>query len=299
MWIVAGLALICLSFLNWVFPVSREGLAFFHSVFYVSNIVLFEAVCRRCTGKSILLRGLGVLPILLLVVLTFGFGTEIYTRWFGKLFSYQYWGARSFMAVFLPGYFLYSLYLLESVVGSIAIGRRILDRKNYRGLTDSGLTDRRVLTWLFTGVGILCTTLFAVATAKLLGLAPIPDVSAVLFASRVLPAQIGSFGWLVAAIVSCWVFLESLGIILNRRSIFASALAGDFVPLLGLMGASLIQSLVYEFFNLRGELWHYVNFPFQEVGVFGVPILAFVVFWPLHMAILFALYSVFSPREVY
>lgn len=261
-------------------PVSVLGLS--ATLFTLGVILASEGICLRLGAPS--LWSLVVAdPLLLLYILgagaVSGVVMEIVAQWLGKLWVYPYWTAWFYAFLLIPGFAFYWLSIAESYLAVKAV----LDRRR-----EGPRRSRFAVTSGIAGAVTLLASLFlflhwyahhggpalAVTTAT----ADAPPFAYPLLAMAGL------------ALAAQWVLHRQC-----RPSPLAGAEAGYWTPLVAVVGASLILSLVMETQNAVHHHWMYTHFPAAEVALGGVPLTVYAA-WPLQYLVFLLIPSLIRPE---
>lgn len=290
----AGLGLIIASFLYWYVSYGHFTLLVFNFLFYSGNILFFDFLSYHFAGFSLLSprhRHIRLLVQLLLIGFVFGLMLELYVHWFGKLWYYPFWSFGFYLLIFVPGFAYYSLYLIESYLGTKAVIEKFLLHYRRKKLDFRGLKGVFTAAGLIGAIGLGGATVYTV----------LKTTFGTTFEEFVSVTNSPSQGqiplWLLILIsLFIWLVFEFLEYERHESSMLYELFKGNFAPILAVFIAAWISALLYEIFNEPGGLWRYENIPYSEITILNVPILVYLI-WPFHYLPLFSLYRILFKKD--
>lgn len=98
--------------------------------------------------------------------------------------------------------------------------------------------------------------------------------------------------------ISTFFIFEFIGSRQNKRTLTHDILSGNFWPVLFIIIANAIAVITIEFLNGPFQVWIFANWPYDDIRVFNVPIVALLV-WPLQFPVFLSmLRALFPSKEV-
>lgn len=97
---------------------------------------------------------------------------------------------------------------------------------------------------------------------------------------------------------STFCLFEYIGYKQNKQTLTHDILSGNLWPILFIIIANIIAIILIEFVNAPFQVWHFVNWPFDNIRLLSVPVVAFLL-WPLQFPVFLSmLRAMFPSREV-
>ncbi len=288
--LIFGFTLIVASFVYWFIP-GRPHLTLFNALFYVGNILFFDALSHNFSGFS-LLKIKDRRRHFIILGLCFGLLLEFYGNWIGRFWYYPHWDITYYAVIFIPGYAIYSFYLLETYLGTKAVLEHFFKKKQSR-FKEAGWDKWFTALGLGAAAGIGAITTWVIAT--------LPKGAGFWDAFLIYKQRQGNFdNWYLFALIALliWLLLEFLEYKKHETSLLYELIRGNFWPLAALLLAAFVSTVLYEVFNLPGGLWRYAygNVPFENIKLLSFPILVYVG-WPLHYLWAFSLYRLLFKKD--
>ncbi|MGH7245810.1 MAG: hypothetical protein ACREGI_02665, partial [Candidatus Levyibacteriota bacterium] len=168
---LVGFVFILISFLYWLFPSLKiQAVIVFHAFFYIGNILFFDAVSYKLTKFSFFHHRKNVVAVLShLVILAaiFGFVIEFFYRVEGKLWYYPRVSLPLYLVIVLPGFILYTAYILETYFGAKAILEYFFFKHRRRKESFAGLKKIFLVIGVIgaVGIGVMATSMSIITTA--------------------------------------------------------------------------------------------------------------------------------------
>ncbi|MFH1461192.1 MAG: hypothetical protein ABIF84_02115 [Patescibacteria group bacterium] len=295
---VAGIILFFLSYSSFLLPerlVRAEILVFFHAVFDMGIIMVCESMTLKLRKKSLvgtLLKNRKNLISFVAISTLGGIILESVANWSGKLWIYPNFGPIFYLFLFIPIFIVYWLAIVESYLAVKAV----IDykRKGKEIITKPYRFEKRIYNVVgFVGLLLFVLSLLIIyfsylgQSAKFIG--P-EDITFVSDNFRI------SFSMVITLSFAIWFILEFIEHKRKKNSLIKDIVHDYFSPILSIfLGASALAFLM-ETQNLAFPWWLYVNWPYQSLQVFGLPILIFLC-WPLHYVIFLSLFRAFSDED--
>lgn len=288
-----GFFLIVISFFYWTLqPFTNHLLIYANLAFYIGNILLFDAISYNFAGFSLFHSTNSFLKFIMHALLLgglFGLVIEFYYHWLGKLWYYPYWSFSFYLLIFVPGFTVYCLYMVETYLGVKAVLQHFFHHKRKKE-SFVGMKKIFLVSGLLgsLGIGALSVYMFMATTIQgfLNGL--------FLLKTPLLPQVPLSITWILAIFI--WLFFEYVEYERHETSLLFEIIHGNYIPLVAVLFSSLFSAILYESFNVPGGLWRYANFPFENIRVWQVPLFV-ILTWPFQYFPLFSLYRVLFKKE--
>ncbi len=99
------------------------------------------------------------------------------------------------------------------------------------------------------------------------------------------------FSWL-----SIFFLLEFACFMLGRETLSRDCLRGNFLPLVSIVGASVLCIVFVELFNAPFQIWVFHNWPLDHIRFFDIPLVAYLV-WPSQYLLLLPIIRLFDGKN--
>lgn len=298
-----GLGLLIASYGAWLVPHDwalahhfQAGfpLSFGVAFFAFGTIFFCEGVVQRLGGQSLmqLSRGGGVWRALrfFVVAALVGILLEIFAQWLGKLWFYAYYPHWFYWPALVPSFALYWVVITETYMAAKAL----LDRLIRRGGREKPgpISYHSFEPYLYGWLGVLGAGLFVFGTVRAF-------FEYVLNGGFIFdPYTESGFApplrFILLACFGLWMLFEALQYMRQAPSLLRSLLHGYFVPVLAVIMASAVTSLIWESQNAVVDYWVYTHLPWPDLRLLGVQLSVFLV-WPTHYLVYLSLPIVMVP----
>ena len=84
-----------------------------------------------------------------------------------------------------------------------------------------------------------------------------------------------------------WIF-EYLSFLLKKETLTRDLIRGNFIPLISIIVSSIVCIILVEFANAPFQIWIFTNWPFQEISLFKIPVVAYLL-WPTQYLLLLSI----------
>jgi hypothetical protein len=213
------------------------------------------------------------------------------SQWLGKLWFYPILTNVTYPFVFVFGFALYWLMVIESYLAVKALldwafkGRRTV--RTYYGFERP----------LYTSLGALGVILIPIAAALMMNDYAREHGGYVFELTKAVDYKV-NFGYILLMFFGTWFLFEAIEYFRKETSLLRDIFHHYFTPLLAVVLASFGTALLMETQNLfaGSGAWVYVNWPLQETTLLGLPVVMFL-FWPVHYIFFLSLWRAFSDKE--
>lgn len=285
-----GLILIILSYIHWFLPLTILNLAMSHFIFLLGNILLFDSISHELSGYSLLKTIYKTkIKFFLVIGVIGGYFLELLANSFGEIWYYPNLASWQYLLFMGLGFGFYYLYLIESYLGVKAILVRFFKKHNRKS------ENFKNLKFLFIIIGFLGAVGLG-ASITYLSLKSVLGLGNILAINQNLPSAESLFFPSVFVLFFLFLFFEYLEYERHETSLIFELFKGDLIPLISILIASLVCSLLYEGFVVPTGVWKYANIPFQDIKLFGIPALV-IVFWPFQYFALLSFYRILFKKE--
>lgn len=104
------------------------------------------------------------------------------------------------------------------------------------------------------------------------------------------------YWWLIA--IGAWILLcEYVEYRKKRSSLLKDTLHGYFTPIIAVFLCGVTLAITNEIQNFPINLWHYANYPWPGMHIYGVPLFV-VLGWPLHIIAFIEFWRAFGYESV-
>jgi hypothetical protein len=111
-------------------------------------------------------------------------------------------------------------------------------------------------------------------------------------------APSNGFYILLLIFVCTFLIFEFIGFKQNKRTLTYDLLSGNLLPIIFILIANILAITFIEIANAPFQVWHFANWPFDDVRLFNLPISALLL-WPLQFPMFLSmLRSIFPSREI-
>lgn len=285
-----GLVMIMISFGYWFLPISHKVLLVANALFVLGNIFIFDYLSERFSGYSLLKVHHRRKHFLILGFLV-GLFLELYINWIGKFWYFPYWDEAFYIISFVPGWALYSLYLLETYLGVKAIIEKLFFKSRFR----ESFAGLRLI---FISAGMLGAAMLSTGTLYLALSLTKREWQEALIINQTRQSNPHNWYWYFIIVIGFWLILECFEYYRHETSLLYEIFKGNYWPLLAIIVASLAGAISYEVFNLPGGLWRYSyeNVPFAQLRFIGFPVMMFIA-WPFHYLPVISLYRILYKND--
>jgi hypothetical protein len=223
-----------------------------------------------------------------LVAAIAGLTLEIFAQWLGKLWYYAYYPTWFYWPALVPSFILYWVMIVETYMAAKALLDKYLQRG---GRGEEPETDSEP--YVFGLLGTVGAGLFLFGLLRALLLYKF-EGGGFLFNPYTMSAYAPPLRYSVLCCVGLWLLMEAALYSRQLPSLLRSTLHGYFVPVLALVAASAVTSLVWESQNAVVHYWVYTHWPWPNLSIFGVQ-LSVLFTWPTHYLVYLALPAALVP----
>lgn len=105
--------------------------------------------------------------------------------------------------------------------------------------------------------------------------------------------------YMLASVFICTFFIfEFIGFKQNKQTLTYDITRGNWWPILFITLANITAIILIEFVNAPFQVWHFANWPYDDIRFFNVPIMAILI-WPLQFPVFLSmLRALFPSKEV-
>ncbi|MBI4099783.1 hypothetical protein HY440_02130 [Candidatus Microgenomates bacterium] len=292
---IVGIILLLFSLEPFFIPDSLKT-ALFLTLFYASFcfgiILVSDAICQKVTGRStvraLLAPGRGRWRFFILAVVA-GFAFDGAASYFGALWFYPFYSTLFYLIaiVALGGFIGYWL----TIVISYDAAKEVLDEVVGEKDVTRDFRFEKTVYKIFLVLGIAGT---AISLHKI-GLNTNFLQNFTFNVTTFKPPYL-EFSYVLLLTFSLLFVFEFVEYYRHRTSLIKDVIHGYWNPLVAIVLISVVLGIYMEGQNLPIRLWVYVNWPWQEVKIFGLPILVLVV-WPLQYVLFLSFYRAFGDRR--
>jgi|GEM_PF-1615102 len=283
---IIGLALFLLAFAQFFTPHNLLFVFLFWNCFIASIALFSEALTLKYSSYSFLTvlwnDKRGLLRFIAVSILS-GFLFDVFALWLSKLWVYPFFTPKIYYTIlFIPGWTLYWLMILESFLGIKALLEKYFGSKIVNNLKPNHFTG------FVGGIALFVLTLF---------------LSNNLIRSKISVFEISqpinyhiNFWFIILLFIAFLLIIEYLQNIKEKSSLLSTIFAGHYQNITAILLSSLLLSIVMEAINIPIGYWRYTNWPMSDLAILGLPLLTFA-FWPLHYIAFLSLYNWLGKKE--
>lgn len=251
--------------------------------FYVGLIMIFDWIDFRLSDNSLLHHRNKKLKFFWRFLLFSGLAIlflEGLMLWFGKYWYYPYFPTTFLFLVVYPLFFLYFLPIIESYAAIKAILDKIIGKKI---VTKPFKFEKP----FYHILGILGACLFSIGLTSIAFIYSYQgNFKFIVDRPTESPIPLLLAGMMLLAF---WFLMEFVQWERKQRSFFKATIHGYLNPLLAIIIASVILSLLVELWNLPLGTWCYQNLLLYEIKLLGLPIVVWLG-WPFQYIMFLSLY---------
>lgn len=293
-----GILFFSLSYLQLLVPKQYANpipIVIFFFLFMVGSILICDATTLKLRGKSLInvvLKSRKNIISFLLVSFIAAFVIELVAHWLGKLWIYPHWGYISYFIFFVPAFFVYWLLICESYLATKTIFDYFIKGKKY---------VKKRFKWEHALFPILWTVGWLLIVLSILTI----QQDYLIHKGLIVGAEdmykqtqnyLIPFGSIMLLALGLWFVLEFIEYKTKGSSLIKDLAHNYLTPLLSILVGSLVLAFVMESQNLAHKLWAYINWPFSEVTLIGLPLTMFLV-WPLHYILFLSFFRIANREE--
>ncbi|MBL8015583.1 MAG: hypothetical protein JNK26_05355 [Candidatus Doudnabacteria bacterium] len=263
------------------------------ALFYLAVIDTSEFITFKFHGYSLkteIYKNFRTKRRLFIVGLLGGVLLDGTVQWLGKFWIYPFWSNTFYLLIFVVGFAVYYLTLVESYLAA----KTVLDYliKGRKNIGPPRKFERVLFTVLFI---IGCTTFIPGVYILLSNYSSLGGYVFSINTEIVLDSTKSFVG---AVLLFMTIFFTTEYWLYRRRavSVLRTVLHGYFVPVLAVLLSSFIVLALMESQNGPLLLWKYINFPGQETVIFSMPILG-LLGWPLHYLAIINVYALVFRKD--
>jgi hypothetical protein len=283
-----GLILVILSYLEFLISSYSPGFyfaGFFWFLFYFGLILICDGITVKIYKKSLLesiFRNKKNLFRFLLVSTIGGIGLDLFGQWLGKLWFYPYFTLSKYVLIYIPGWALYWLLIVESYLAIKALldlgikGKKFV-KKYYN------FEKKLYFTLGVLGIILLPLSLFLLIKGYIANGGAFNLSMPLLYEVNFVYILLGFFG--------VWFLFEFIEYLNKETSLLKNIIHKYFNPFLAIIFSSFILAVAMETKNFFSQYWIYLNWPLENIILFGIPFLIYVA-WPLHYIAFLSLFKI-------
>lgn len=259
---------------------------------WLGLIYLAESITRVVAHKSLInLVGKSKKNLLLFALASVSGGVIIegIGQWIGKLWFYPFFTLQQYSLVCIPGFALYMLTIAECYLAA----KTILDRliKTPRQTRKYFFLEKMIYP-KFLMLGAVCILL-----SLGLGLTRYHENNGYFFD----PTHYSEFKVNFLAILlmpfGVWLVCEYFEYKRHETSFLKDILRQYVSPVFAVLLATIVVGISMELINVRYGYWVYVNWPLQDMHIFGLPIVMLCIAWPIHFIMFLSLFRVVATED--
>lgn len=293
-----GIIFFLLSYLQFLLPIEWVNiitLTFCYLFFMLGIIFISEGITLKLKNKSLLneiLKNAKNLFAFIGISILGGVLFEGVLKWFGKLWVYPYFSMSFYLGIFIAGFAMYWLMVIESYLAV----KTAIDyfRKGRQKVGRPFAFEERLYKFLgILGLSItIFTSIFIFIDYQNSDLALFSESDLVNITANY-KASILYFFLLFAGF---WFILEFIEYSRKKTSLLKDIIHNYFSPISAILIGSFILAVVMEVENIPLGYWIYTNVPLAEIKFIGLPILMFIG-WPLHYILFLSLFRALTQKE--
>ncbi|MBI2608129.1 MAG: hypothetical protein HYW47_00835 [Deltaproteobacteria bacterium] len=275
---------------SYMTPVFSRGTC--HLFLGFGCILIFDRLTEKFYGKSLLQeisQSFKNILIFFFISTISGIILECGAQWLGKVWFYPYADIYTYSILFIPGFAIYWLIVLESYAalkGVLNYFRN--DKKNiYKEHAFEPFLQK---TLGFLGIILIPISIFLI----------LKDYAAYggYFFSLNQKADYPVKTFLLMMFFLGFLFLFEFILYLKKTDSFLKEMLHcDFVSLLAILLAAAIMGIFMETHNTMYYYWEYSHWPLQHIKLFNVPIIILLA-WPFHYFIILYLFRIFWKKTI-
>lgn len=105
-----------------------------------------------------------------------------------------------------------------------------------------------------------------------------------------------NIGMFIILWLSIFFILEFICFTLKRETLTRDLVRGNFIPLISIIISSFICIILVEFINAPIQIWRFSNWPYQEINLFNIPLIAFLL-WPMQYLLLLPIIRILDSKN--
>ena len=287
----SGLILFFLSYLPAFSPGYSPhlwSLGIFCVFFQLGIVLICESITWRIAQKSLarsIFKNKKTFFQFLSITTIGGLGLEAVAQWIGKLWFYPYFSLAIYASVFVGGFALYWLTIIESYFAV----KSILDtfRKGKKSIKKYYNFEKIILPIL----GIIGAILIPVFTLLLLNDYSQQGGYRFNIASTI--SHKINFSYIILIFLGMWFLAESSEYSQRKTSLLKDIFHHYYVPFFAVLIASFVLAIAWKMQNTTHNFWIYLNWPLENLKILGLPMTMFLA-WPLHYIAFISLFRAIS-----
>lgn len=292
----SGIVLLIISVFQIFVPeefTSGRWITLFWAAFKIGIILIGESLTIRIQNKSLIsviiqsrrnIFGFVVASILGAIML------DGVAQWLGNLWIYPFWNHTIYAVLFVPGFALYWLTIVESYLGTKAVVENIFKGKK----APTGEEYFRYEKYFYKILGVLGPIMLIASLYSIINQYQLQGGFAIDVVSE-LDYNI-SFLYILGLFIGLFFIFEYIEYWEKKTSIMKDILHKFYPPLIAIFLTCLWLAPAMELLNLHHLYWEYVNWPFQEFQALGLPV-TMLLAWPLHYIAFLSLYRVLTDKQ--
>jgi len=295
--LLTGIALVIISYLLGIFlsnGIIKVGLVF--GSFAIGFILLFDSITINIYKKSLLHQILKNKNNLILFIIFSVIGAlfiEGIAKWIGKLWIYPYANVQIYFLFIIPILIIYWLFICESYLATKAVIDLFV--KGKREVTKPYKSERVIfILVLILGIIIVLSSIFSMCVENSSSDLPLFNLSKEV--SQSTPIFHVSLGLIIILLIGLFFILEFVEYKRKETSFIKDIMHGYTTPIFAIIFSTFIFGILMETHNLLYGGWGYINWPFPESNLFGIPLMVFVA-WMLHYLFFLSLFRAITNNE--
>ena len=293
-----GIIFFIASYLQFLLPeelINFRNLTILNLAFMLGVIYICDGITLKLKNKSILneiRKNTKNLIAFVAVSTAGGILLDGIAKWLGKLWIYPYWDFYTYLFLFIPGFAIYWLMIVESYLATKAIIDYFHDGKQIVG---KSFGFEKYLYKILGIAGIAFTFISIIFIAKnwlQVGgyIADFRDVSSITENFKI------NFSYIMLLFFGLWFMFEFIEYSRKKTSLIKDIAHHYFSPLVSILIGSFLLAIIMETQNAPLGYWIYTNWPLQDSHLFGLPIFMYFA-WPLHYILFLSLFRAFTQKE--
>lgn len=293
-----GIIFLLLSYLQFLLPtelVTFRNLTILNLAFMLGVIYICEGVILKLKNKSLLheiRKNTKNLIAFVAISTVGGILLDGIAKWLGKLWIYPYYDVHSYLLLFIPGFAIYWLMIVESYLATKAV----IDYYHKGKLIIGHSFSFEKSFYKYLGVVGLVITIISLVFI----ISDYYKYGGYIFDSRDILSVTDNFQinflYIIFLFIGLWFSLEFIEYLRKKTSLLKDIIHHYFSPLSSILIGSFLLAIIMETENVPLGYWIYTNWPLEQIRLFGLPLMIYVA-WPLHYILFLSLFRAFTQKE--
>jgi|SRR3989344_249981 len=289
-----GITLLLLSYFQYFFDENSVNL----TILVIAWSMFMLGVSFVCEGITHKFKGISLLKVLFMnrknlfsyvIVSTFGaILLEAYAQWLGKLWIYPYLNTFIYFLVFVLGFALYWLMIVETYIAAKVLLDHIYKGRHY---VTKPYKFERILYYVLASVGI---ALIMFGTVSLIS--DYQNYGGYSFSINEITDYKVNFLYILSTFIGVVFVLELFEYTQHKTSFIKDLLHEYPIPFYSILIAFSVTALIMETENIPHHFWIYINWPYENIKFLGLPVSMFLA-WPLHYLGFLSLFRAFTKED--